>query len=348
MSVILDIVHPAHVHFFRHMYEHLVANGIEVRVLARDKDVTHALLDGFGIPYESHGRSGDPSRIVQLRELVGRVSVLSRMIRDSGADLVLTRNPAGVQAARLMRRTGVFDTDDGRAAGVHFAAARPFAHVITTPTSITDDYGARHRKYNGYKALAYLHPNHFRADPAVFEDLGLAQGTPFSIVRFVDMAASHDHGETGLAADSKRRIVADLAEAGPVFVSSEGELPADIDGQPLSIPPHRMHDALAFSTCYVGDSQTMAAEAALLGVPSFQISSWSRRLAYLAELQDDFGLVESFRPERAEEARVAIATAIGAGGSTDRRQASLQRLYQEKADVAGWYQTLVHEILGER
>ena len=25
------------------------------------------------------------------------------------------------------------------------------------PTSITEDYGAKHRRYNGYKALAYLH-----------------------------------------------------------------------------------------------------------------------------------------------------------------------------------------------
>lgn len=349
MSVLFDIAHPAHVHFFRHLHSDLRNSGIPVSVLARDKDVTHDLLEGFGIDYETHGRSGVTSRVGQFSELAARVRRLRRMIKDTDAEIVLTRNPAGVIAARLTGRIGVFDTDDGRAAGAHFRVAAPFAHTITTPTSIGETYGAKHRKYAGYKALAYLHPNNFRPDSTVLDHLGVEAETDFSIVRFVDMVAAHDHNEHGLQAADKAAIVDDLALRGPVFVSSEGELPAAVNARALAIPPHMMHDALAFAACYVGDSQTMAAEAALLGTPSFQISTWSRRLSYLAELQDSYGLIESFTPDRAHDARRAIRAAFDETGARSQlRSRGLDRLYQDKIDVADWYRNLTLELLTAR
>ena len=64
----------------------------------------------------------------------------------------------------------------------------------------------------------------------------------------------------------------------------------------FSVPSHLMHDALAQAWICVGDSQTMAAEAALLGVPALRCSSFVGRLAYLDELEDKYSLIESFRP----------------------------------------------------
>lgn len=347
-GVLVDIVHPAHVHFYRQLHRQLVEDGVDVTVIARQKDVTHALLDGFGIPYTSYGTSGQKGLAGQLAELVGRDVAIARLLRRTGASVVVTRNPAGVQAARALRRFGIFDTDDGRAAGIHFRAAAPFAHIITTPTSITEDYGAKHRRYNGYKALAYLHPSAFRPDPSVRDALGVGPDEPYSIVRFVDMVASHDRNEAGLAEAGKRHLVDDLAARMRVFVSSEAPLPAELEPLRLRIPPHQMHDALALATCYVGDSQTMAAEAALVGTPSFQISTWSRRLAYLVELEDAYGLVRSFTPAQVEEARAAIRETLDDDGAEARRRAGWERMLAEKEDVATWYLDLVREALARR
>ena len=56
MRVLIDILHPAHVHFFRNFYAEMEARGHEVRITARDKDRSVDLLRAFGLPYEQISR----------------------------------------------------------------------------------------------------------------------------------------------------------------------------------------------------------------------------------------------------------------------------------------------------
>ena len=112
MKIIFDIVHPAHVHFFKHILWGLEGKGHECKVLAREKDVTCDLLDKYKIAYESVGKAGKKSRLGQLAELLQRDNALRKISKQFRPDLILTRNPAGVQAARLCGALGVFDTDD--------------------------------------------------------------------------------------------------------------------------------------------------------------------------------------------------------------------------------------------
>jgi predicted glycosyltransferase len=44
MKVLIDIGHPAHVHFYKNTIKELEAKGHEVLVTARDKDVAINLL----------------------------------------------------------------------------------------------------------------------------------------------------------------------------------------------------------------------------------------------------------------------------------------------------------------
>lgn len=52
MSVLFDISHPAHVHFFLPLAEALMADGVAIHVVARDKDITVRLLNASGLPFE--------------------------------------------------------------------------------------------------------------------------------------------------------------------------------------------------------------------------------------------------------------------------------------------------------
>ena len=107
MRVLFDIVHPAHVHFFKYLYADLVAEGHETLVIAREKDVTLALLDEYGIPYTSVGRSGRKGRVGQAARadrarphlVPGRAQVPSRPRADAQS-----RRRAG--GARVARRDG--------------------------------------------------------------------------------------------------------------------------------------------------------------------------------------------------------------------------------------------------
>jgi uncharacterized protein len=339
MRIVFDIVHPAHVHFFKNMIRDLHGRGHTTTILARDKDVTSALLDHEGLPYETLGRPSRSGRFGQLKELVRRDLVLARLTHRFDADMIVTRNPAGVQAARLARAIGVFDTDDGSAAGVHFMAARPFAHWLTSPDCLPEDWGRRHVKYPGYKQSAYLHPDHFTPDPAVFDDLGLERGATFFVVRFVAMDASHDSGEAGLPLDAKRRLLEQLQTKGRVLLSIEGgKVPDEWKHLAYKLPPYRMHDLLGHATLVVGDSQTMAAEAAYLGTPALRSSTFAGRISYLEEMENRYGLTWAFHPRDTSrfftkldellEDPAAIRAEIAEGRG---------RMLSEKVNIAKWF-----------
>ena len=51
MRILVDIVHPADVLFFRHPLKRLMGEGAEVLIASREKDVACDLLDEFGLPH---------------------------------------------------------------------------------------------------------------------------------------------------------------------------------------------------------------------------------------------------------------------------------------------------------
>ena len=58
----------------------------------------------------------------------------------------------------------------------------------------------------------------------------------------------------------------------------------------IKINPLDMHHVMAFASLYIGDSQTMAAEAGVLGVPFVWFNDFVGRIGYLRELEDKYEL----------------------------------------------------------
>ena len=52
MRLLFDVLHPAHVHFFRPLAEAAIEGGGEVLFTAREKDVTRQLLEAYALPGE--------------------------------------------------------------------------------------------------------------------------------------------------------------------------------------------------------------------------------------------------------------------------------------------------------
>ena len=337
MKLLFDIVHPAHVHFFKHMIRELESRGHGVKIVGRHKDVTCALLEHYGFDYVPVGRAGSKSLLGLGQELLARNIAIWRIARRFRPDAILTRNPAGAQVARLMGIPGIFDTDDGAAAGIHFKAAAPFAHVITTPDCFEESYGAKHLKYPGYKQSAYLHPKLFEPDRRALATLGVQPGERLFLVRFVAMAASHDAGESGLPMAVKEAVVERLRACGRLFLSSEGELPERWREHQVQLPPHLMHDVLAHCDLMVGDSQTMAAEAAVLGTPNLRISSWAGRLPHLEELERRYGLTRAFTPAQADAFLASLDELLDLDDARASRREGLDRLWREKCNLMRWF-----------
>ena len=291
-KILVDVTHPAHVHFFRPAMRIWQEKGYKLIVVARDKDVTLPLLDHYGFDYTvlSKARSGLSGLALELLEHESR---LLKLIRWEKPDVLL--EVAGtfiVHAAALIRTPSLvfYDTEH---ATLSNAITYPFATKIITPVSYQDDLGRKHVHYNGYQELAYLHPKYFTPNPSVLDELGVTEKEKYTLVRFVSWDASHDRGHRGITLDFGRQLVSGLLKYGRVFISVEGALPAGFEPYRLQLPAHRMHDVLAFAHLYIGEGATMASEAAILGTPAIYINTLS--LGYLEELEADYQLVFCFK-----------------------------------------------------
>jgi predicted glycosyltransferase len=352
---LFDITHPAHVHFFRPLIDAMLEADHHVRVIGRDKDVTIALLTSSGIPFEIVPSSdGSVSRQSGAVELCRRVVALRRIIRSDRIHAVLTRNPSGVLATYGTRARSVFDTDDGRTVGRHYWLARPFADFVTSSIHDPEHHGSGHLRYRGLKAHMYLVPPRFMPDPSV--KLRYAVGRdPLFVVRFSAHNASHDHGIRGISTWAKDEITKKLRAKGDVLVSIEhvglqllrrSAAPPrdDLDSSPIDVRPGDFHQLLGLASLFVGDSQSVAAEAAILGVPSLRLSGFTGRTFYLQHLEDH-GMMRNYHPGDEESLLVEIDRCLGAPEET--RDAAQRRAEEYNAgadDLLEWFATFVRNL----
>lgn len=294
MRVLLDAVHAADVWALGALEDRLLANGEETLWLSREnKEQVVELIDARG---RDHVVASTAATTLPgfVAELLRRNVRAWRAVRSFRPDVIVTRSPAGVHAGRLTRTPVLYDTDDGHVAGALFRVAGPLADMITTPAAILRTYNARHRRYRGYKELFTLHPARFRPDSAIRAELGLAAGESYSVLRLTAFSASHDRRESGLTDTQADDLIERLAQAGRVLVSSESPLPERWRAHAISARPERFHHVLAAADVVIGDSQSVCAEAAVLGTPSIRINSWVGRHPYQVELEERWGLTRAF------------------------------------------------------
>jgi predicted glycosyltransferase len=345
MRLLFDVNHPVQAHVFRPVVDALRARGDQCLLVARDKDVTLALLERFGMPAQALAPIGrGPAG--WLRELLTREARLLGLARRTRPDLIVGTTVSGARVARLTGgRSVVVNDDDAAAVPLFRWLAYPLASVIVTPECLRHEGHARQRTYPGCQQLFYLHPLRFAPDPAVRRELGVQAGERYGLVRLSARAAHHDRGVRGLGADTVMRLQAALSGRVRLFVSAEGPLPESLEPLRLSLEPHRLHDALALASFYVGDSQSMTAEAAVLGVPAFRLNDFVGRISYLRELEDE-GLARGFLPGQ-EDALVAAIESEVSRPDAERPRVRLRWL-DRVGDPLPWFLRLLDEVAGAR
>ncbi len=327
-KLLVDITHPAYFHFFRPAMQIWQDQGYELTIAARDKDLTLSLLDHYGFEYVLLSRAQKGMGRLAL-EMIEHETKIWRLIRQVKPDVVLAMAGTFVVHAAALTRTPsliFYDTEHDRLSN---AITYPFATQIITPSCYSQDVGPKQLRFAGYKELAYLHPNYFTPDPSVLSDLGVSETEIYALVRFVAWDAVHDRGHQGMTLDFKRRLISELSQYGRVFITSEEELPAEFEPYRLKLPPHRIHDVLAYAQLYIGEGASMAAEAAVLGTPAIYTNPLP--LGYIDELEHEYGLV--FSPQSQEEAlskTIAIMCDDDIAGEWTEKK---ERMLADKIDV---------------
>ena len=343
MKILVEILHPAHVHVFRNAIQHWRDRGDEVLILSREKDCAIPLLDAYGLPHTSISSIGTRKGALFI-EMGVRFTRMMKLARRFQPDLLIgimgvTIAPVG----KCLRKPALvfYDTEN---AGITNRFVYPLAHLVLTPDCYQGKVKGRHETYPGYHELAYLHPERFTPDPAIARAAGVEPDEPYFLVRFVSWQASHDIGETGLTPDVKRQLVEKLSARGRVLISSEGPLPHDLECLRFASPPEQIHHVMAFANLLVGESATMASESAVLGVPAFFISETGR--GYTDEQQARYGLVYNFKASRAREALDTLDTLLQNPNLQTEAREKQARLLNDKVDTTAWIierlDTLLH------
>jgi predicted glycosyltransferase len=302
MRVLFDVGHPAQVHLFRNAIAELEARGHDAFVTAREKEDTIALLEAYGIPHVSLSARGGSIPGLAI-ELLTREVRLYSVARKYQPDVIVGRlGPAPAHVSRLVgcRNVAVSDTYvDKGIRRLYNGITLPFVDTICVPASFDLSIPEDKRRSVDFQELAYLHPQYFEPDPGVLTAHGIDPDGFFAVIRVAGWDAYHDVGDSGLSLDAVRHLVDIFSGAGEVFVSAEGDIPADLTGYELPTDPEDIHHVLYYADCYVGDSGTMSTEAAMLGTPAIRTNTMvgTGDENVFRALENRYGLLRSYADE---------------------------------------------------
>jgi predicted glycosyltransferase len=102
----------------------------------------------------------------------------------------------------------------------------------------------------------------------------------------------------------------------------------------MGVRPEHMHDVMAFASLYIGDSQTMAAEAGVLGIPFIRFNDFVGRIGYLNELELKYELGFGFTPDHADEMLAKVTLLVSKNDIKTEWNEKRKRMLANKINVA--------------
>jgi len=290
-TLLFYLGHPAHYHNVSVVLEKLTLKGFNIILVARGKDVLFQLLEElpYHIVYMKERTGGTKwsliSTVLKREWILFKLGIMYRPKMMIGTDIAITHigKLLGIHSV-------ILNEDDAKEVPLFAKYGMKYASAIFAPNSCdATPYNHKKKGYNGFHELAYLHPNYFTPDKEKVKGLLIGTGRYF-ILRFAKLSAHHDEGKKGINLAIAQELIKKLSPFGFVYISSERQLEKELEKYRISIHPKEMHHALYYADMYIGDSQTMAAEAAVLGTPSIRFNDFVGKLSYLEELEHKYQL----------------------------------------------------------
>ena len=343
MRVLVYMGHPAHFHNYKNVIRKLREDGHKVEIIIKKKDVLQDLLDNSGFSYHNILKEGrGDTKLGILWGSIKRAWRLNAFCSRFHPDILTGTSVENSWIGRF-RRIPVININEDDAAVVPSYArlSYPWADVILSPkVCCNGEWESKTIKYNSLHELAYLHPNYFTPNRAIVEKY-LSLDIPYFLIRTVRLKALHDAGKKGINTVIAQKVIDILKPYGRIMISSERELEPQFEQYRINIDPLDMHHILAFSSLFIGDSQTMAAEAGVLGVPFVRFNDFVGELSYLNELENDYHLGNGHSTSDVEGFLQSIQNWIESP-ILDREERR-KRLLEDKIDFARFLSWFIEE-----
>ncbi len=292
MKILIYLGHPAHFYIYKNSILTWKTNGHELFILIKKKDILEDLLRAAELPYHNILEEGrKDSKYGIFKGMIKRAIRLFSFCIKHKPDILTGTSVENSFVGKLLHIPVInVNEDDAAVVPLYAKLSYPFATEILTP-KVCDSgkWNLKSIKYNSYHELAYLHPHHFTPDKSLVEKY-FEIDSPYFIIRFAKLNAHHDSGIQGINTQIAERIIDILKPYGRIYITSERELEPHFEQYRIKINPLDMHHVMAFSQLYIGDSQTMAAEAGVMGIPFVRFNDFVGRIGYLRELEDVYKL----------------------------------------------------------
>lgn len=319
--VFFDLNHPADFHFFKHLMSRMKSQGYDIKVVARDKECLQMLLDDAGINYTSRGRG--------KHSLVGKylyaawilVLLLIALIRFRPALALSLSSPYLAILSRILGITCVTfdDTDDNP----RLLPLIKKSTYLLSPATYPHRFHKGHFHLPALKELAYLHPAFFKSDQ---ERSGL-------FFRLTRTDSIHHSNASKLDQGVVLEKIKSLSQYHPVFFSSETD-PEQGEGKAIRrADPINIHRDLSTCRVFWGNSATMAAEAAVLGIPAVFVSA--EKFAYINELEA-YGLLFYYHPDDLNGSLEKLDAILAGNPPANHFLKSRDLLLREKLDMTAF------------
>jgi predicted glycosyltransferase len=223
--------------------------------------------------------------------------------------------------------------DDHNVVPYYSQLSYPMANTILAPISCTTGrWEHKTIHYRGFHELAYLHPDNFNPRIDIAAQY-VEVGNPYFLIRFARLSAHHDKGIRGICDEVALKVIKKLETKGKVYITSEKQLIKKFESYRLQVNPLHMHHVMAFAELYIGDSQTMAAEAGVLGTPFIRFNDFVGRIGYLNEMENYYSLGYGISPSSPEKLFSTIDLLLDLKDLRTPFLRNRQRMLNEKIDV---------------
>jgi hypothetical protein len=300
VKILLDLNHPSHIHFFRQFIVTGREKGLQMTVTVRNRKYMTELMEYYNIPFIKKGK--------RARTVTGKLWVLKKEIvqlfllgKSARPDVFVSfASPYAAVAGKLLGKPVITFDDTECDRLLHMVYPR-FSDIILTPECFQKSFGKKQIRFRGYKELSYLQNSSGDAGhPKLIEKPVSKENERIILVRFVSRAATHELYRKGLSTRDKLKIITKMLQSGRVVISSEASLPGILRKYSSDVPEGQMHEFMQQASLVIGDSPTMAMEAAILGTQSILIDNRGR--GYIDDLAKKTDLVRRYPVHKLEEA----------------------------------------------
>ena len=342
MKVLFMISHPAHFHMFRYTIDNLQQHGHEVVSVIRPKDVLEQLCIDANLPYYKVKNRPKKWGMIGLGlALIEKIMEVLRITRKEKPNLLVGSDGVLAYVGKMCNVPSFeFFEDDYDIIKLYAKMFFPFySNVVCPHVCDAGKWNTKKIGYAGYQKLTYLHPNYFTPDKKVVEKYFSVDESPYYIIRFAKLSAHHDVGVNGFSREVAQRVIDMLKAKGRVFITSETELPQEFEPYRLRINPLDIHHLLAFASLYIGDSQSMAVEACMLGTPCLRFNDFvgKKKISVLEELEHVYQLTNGISSHDAEQLYSKVEEILTMPDARAIYQTRKNKMLADKIDVTKYW-----------